>query len=197
MRAERYDPQMLQEQPGIQAVNAVAACSRRLRYRESPAKRGCAMISSTSRPKPQAGQNLAASKLDVPEKLQAVTNKIHATTNVDEIMLELSQDICELFEADRLTIYVHRATTRRRSSPRSRPASRRSRTSSCRSTSSASPASSRCTSADQHPRRLRRRRAASRTTRNLNFLKEVDKRTGYRTKQMLVAPDPRRAQPTN
>ena len=28
---------------------------------------------------------------------------------------------------------------------------------------------------------------------NLRFLQEVDKRTGYRTKQMLVAPDRRRA----
>ena len=39
------------------------------------------------------------------KNLQAVTNKIHATSNIDEIMLELSQDICTLFNADRLTIY--------------------------------------------------------------------------------------------
>ncbi len=38
-------------------------------------------------------------------KLQSVTNKIHATQNIDEIMLQLSSDICSLFEADRLTIY--------------------------------------------------------------------------------------------
>ena len=38
--------------------------------------------------------------------LQKVTNKIHATSNIDEIMLELSQDICNLFDADRLTIYA-------------------------------------------------------------------------------------------
>ncbi len=40
------------------------------------------------------------------ENLQTVTNKIHATDNVDEIMLELSQDITNLFNADRLTIYA-------------------------------------------------------------------------------------------
>ena len=40
------------------------------------------------------------------KNLQAVTNKIHATSNIDEIMLELSQDICNLFNADRLTIYI-------------------------------------------------------------------------------------------
>jgi hypothetical protein len=40
------------------------------------------------------------------KKLQAVTNKIHATNNVDEIMLDMSQDICDLFNCDRLTIYA-------------------------------------------------------------------------------------------
>src|SRR6187455_2763634 len=40
------------------------------------------------------------------QKLQAVTNKVHATTNLDEIMVELSQELCDLFEADRLTIYI-------------------------------------------------------------------------------------------
>ena len=58
--------------------------------------------------KPQAGQNLAemSHKLEFQKKLQSVTNKIHATNNLDEIMLELSQDICALFAADRLTVYV-------------------------------------------------------------------------------------------
>ena len=45
-------------------------------------------------------------KLAFTKKLQAVTNKIHSTRNIDEIMLELSADICALFEADRLTIYA-------------------------------------------------------------------------------------------
>ena len=45
-------------------------------------------------------------KLGFQQKLQAVTNKVHATTNLDEIMVELSQELCDLFEADRLTIYI-------------------------------------------------------------------------------------------
>src|SRR5688572_33477064 len=45
-------------------------------------------------------------RLAFQQKLQAVTNKIHATSNIDEIMVELSQELCDLFEADRLTIYV-------------------------------------------------------------------------------------------
>lgn len=47
-----------------------------------------------------------ASRLVFLKNLQEVTNKIHATNGIDEIMLALSQDICNLFNADRLTIYV-------------------------------------------------------------------------------------------
>ncbi|WP_226460705.1 ATPase, T2SS/T4P/T4SS family [Quatrionicoccus australiensis] len=43
-----------------------------------------------------------ASRLLFLKKLQAVTNRVHATSNVDQIMLELSQDICKLFRADRI-----------------------------------------------------------------------------------------------
>src|SRR5690606_23290676 len=45
-------------------------------------------------------------KLAFTKKLQAVTNKIHATRNIDEIILEVSQDIRSLFEAERITLYV-------------------------------------------------------------------------------------------
>ena len=65
-------------------------------------------MSTVFETKPQTGHNLVemSHKLEFQKRLQAVTNKIHATSNIDEIMLELSQDICALFEADRLTIYV-------------------------------------------------------------------------------------------
>lgn len=52
------------------------------------------------------GAGDVASRLVFLKNLHAVTNKIHATSAVDEIMLELSKDICDLFNADRLTIYV-------------------------------------------------------------------------------------------
>jgi type II secretory ATPase GspE/PulE/Tfp pilus assembly ATPase PilB-like protein len=48
----------------------------------------------------------ANARLGLFRKLQSVTNKIHATSNLDEIMLDLSQDICDLFDSDRLTLYV-------------------------------------------------------------------------------------------
>ena len=38
--------------------------------------------------------------------LQLLTNRIHASKNVDEIMLELAPELCALFEAERFTIYA-------------------------------------------------------------------------------------------
>src|SRR4051812_7435092 len=54
---------------------------------------------------PAAAQTDVAARLAFQKQLQAVTNKIHATNNIDEIMLEVSADVCALFNADRLTIY--------------------------------------------------------------------------------------------
>ena len=48
----------------------------------------------------------AGSRVHFLKMLQTVTNKIHSTGNIDEIMLDLSRDICELAACDRLTIYV-------------------------------------------------------------------------------------------
>jgi GAF domain-containing protein len=55
---------------------------------------------------PAAAGDALADQLRFSQGLQAVTNRIHAASELDEIMLELSQEICTLFEADRLTIYV-------------------------------------------------------------------------------------------
>ncbi len=46
-----------------------------------------------------------SNKLDFSKNLHVVTNKIHATNNIDEIILEVSKDICSLFNVDRLTVY--------------------------------------------------------------------------------------------
>jgi len=51
-----------------------------------------------------AGGADMATKLAFSKKLQAVTNRIHSTQNVDEIILDVSRDICQLFEADRMTV---------------------------------------------------------------------------------------------
>jgi|GEM_PF-6122039 len=38
--------------------------------------------------------------------LQAAISRIYAASDADEIMLEVSKDICTLFSADQLTIYA-------------------------------------------------------------------------------------------
>ncbi|KYC29587.1 secretion system protein E [Sterolibacterium denitrificans] len=121
------------------------------------------------------------------KNLQAVTNKIHATNNIDEIMLELSQDLCSLFNADRLTIY---AVSEDKTAIVSKV-----------KTGLNSFKDLKLPITDQS---IAGYAALSRQLinisdvyddaelksyhENLHFLQEVDKRTGYRTKQMLVAP---------
>ena len=39
-------------------------------------------------------------------QLHQVTARIHETENVEQIMLETSQEICKLLNADRLTLYA-------------------------------------------------------------------------------------------
>ena len=40
------------------------------------------------------------------EILLAITNRVHAASNIDEILIDLHDDIVRLFQAERLTIYV-------------------------------------------------------------------------------------------
>ena len=63
---------------------------------------------STAIPKNDASLAEMGTKLAFTKKLQAVTNKIHATRHIDEIILEVSEEIRNLFEAERLTLYVVR-----------------------------------------------------------------------------------------
>lgn len=120
-------------------------------------------------------------------QLQAVTTRIHATENIDEIMLEASQDICKLFNADRLTLY---AVNEDRSAIVSKVKTGLN--------------TSRDLKLPISPQSIAGYVAMSRTLVNiadvyedealkrihpsLTFLQEVDKRSGYRTKQMLVVP---------
>ena len=119
--------------------------------------------------------------------LQVVTNKIHATANTDEIMLELSQDICQLFNADRLTIYVlgedkqsivSKVKTGLNSFKDLRlPLSDQS-------IAGYVAANKKLVNIHDVYDEAELKRYSPR----MAFLKEVDKRTGYRSRQMLVAP---------
>ncbi|MDP1656176.1 MAG: ATPase, T2SS/T4P/T4SS family [Hylemonella sp.] len=120
-------------------------------------------------------------------QLQQVTARIHETENIEQIMLEVSQDICKLLNADRLTLY---AVNEDQSAIVSKLKTGLS--------------TSRELKLPISPQSLAGYVAYSRKMLNLadvyddealkqihpalTFLKEVDKRSGYRTKQMLVAP---------
>lgn len=120
-------------------------------------------------------------------QLQQVSTRIHETENVDQIMLESSQDICRLFNADRLTLY---AVSEDRGSIISKVKTGLN--------------TSRDLKLPISPQSIAGYVAQSRQMLNiadvyddealkrihptLTFLKEVDKRSGYRTKQMLVMP---------
>lgn len=56
---------------------------------------------------PQATIAAMQDRLDFARKLQLLTNKIHGTDNVTQIMLDLSSEISELFQCERLTLYVY------------------------------------------------------------------------------------------
>ncbi len=146
-------------------------------------------MSSVFEAKPQAGQNLAemSHKLEFQRKLQSVTNKIHATSNIDEIMLELSQDICALFGADRLTIYVM-AEDRNAivSKVKTGLASFKDLKLPINEQSIAGYVA--LTRKIINLKDVYDENELRSYSPQLRFLKEVDRRTGYRTKHMLVGP---------
>jgi len=126
-------------------------------------------------------------RLTFSKNLQVVTNKIHATSNIDEIMLEVSSDICNLFNADRLTIYtlgedkqtiVSKVKTGLNSFKDLKlPIAEHS------IAGFVALSKKMLNLKDVYDEvELKGHNP------NLRFLQEVDKRTGYRTKQMLVAP---------
>jgi type II secretory ATPase GspE/PulE/Tfp pilus assembly ATPase PilB-like protein len=126
-------------------------------------------------------------RLAFQKQLQAVTNKIHATNNIDEIMLEVSTEICVLFNADRLTIYsvsedkqaiVSKVKTGLNSFKDLKlPIAEHSLAGYAALSKKIINVKDVYDDAEL--------RGINPT---LRFLQEVDKRTGYRTKQMLVAP---------
>ena len=146
-------------------------------------------MSTVFETKSQSGQNLAemSHKLEFQKRLQAVTNKIHATSNIDEIMLELSQDICSLFEAERLTIYV---LSEDRTSIISKVKTGLSSFKDLKLPINEQSIAGFVALSKKliNIRDVYDDNELRTHNPNLKFLKEVDKRTGFRTKQMLVAP---------
>lgn len=64
------------------------------------------MNTTVTTPLKQANATDINNELNFAKNLQMVVNKINAANDIDEIMLEVSKDICVLFNADRLTVYA-------------------------------------------------------------------------------------------
>src|SRR6478736_5423867 len=134
-----------------------------------------------------AASNDFGARLAFQKQLQVVTNRIHATSNIDEIMLEMSAEVCALFNADRMTIYavgedkqsiVSKVKTGLNSFKDLKlPIAEHS--------IAGYVAMSRKLANIKDVYDEAELKALNP---NLRFLQEVDKRTGYRTKQVLVAP---------
>ena len=126
-------------------------------------------------------------KLEFNKNLNQVSNKIHATGNVDEIMLDVSRDICALFNADRLTVYVVGDDNI------SLVSKVKTGLNSFKDLKLPIAEQSLAGYAAMHKKLLNVKdvydeKELAKYSAQLRFLQEVDKRTGYRTKQMLVAP---------
>jgi type II secretory ATPase GspE/PulE/Tfp pilus assembly ATPase PilB-like protein len=120
-------------------------------------------------------------------QLQAVTTRVHATEHIDEIMLEASQDICRLFNADRLTLY---AVNEDRSAIISKVKTGLNTSRDLKLPISPQSIAGYVAMARElvNISDVYDDEALKRIHPSLTFLKEVDKRSGYRTRQMLVAP---------
>ena len=126
-------------------------------------------------------------RLEYTKRLNYVINRIYATSNIDEIMLDVSKDICNLFNADRLTIYVV-------SDDGSALISKvKTGLNSFKDLKLPIAEQSIAGYAALNKRMLNLKDVYDEAelathSSHLRFLRDVDKRTGYRTRQMLVAP---------
>jgi type II secretory ATPase GspE/PulE/Tfp pilus assembly ATPase PilB-like protein len=132
-------------------------------------------------------QDPLAEKLGFQQRLQTLTNKVHATKNIDEILTDLSAELCGLFFADRLTIYL---TSEDKGSIISKV---KTGLHSFKDIKLPINEQSVAGFVAVNKRVLNIKDVYDDAelkahSPQLNFLKAVDAKTGYRTRQMLVAP---------
>jgi Type II secretion system (T2SS), protein E, N-terminal domain/GAF domain len=143
-------------------------------------------MSSVLQAKP-AAQDPMAEKLGFQQRLQGVTNKVHASKNIDEIITDISVELCGLFFADRLTIYL---TSEDKGSIISKV---KTGLHSFKDIKLPINEQSIAGFVAVNKRVINIRDVYDEAelkslSPQLNFLKAVDAKTGYRTKQLLVAP---------
>lgn len=126
-------------------------------------------------------------QLQFTKDLNQVINRVHSATNIDEIMLDVSRDVCTLLNADRLTIYVVGEDGA------SLVSKVKTGLNSFKDLKLPIAEQSVAGFVGVHKKTVNIRDVydgpeLASLSPQLRFLKEVDTRTGYRTKQMLVVP---------
>ena len=145
-------------------------------------------MSAVLEPKTGGAASVAdiSTKLAFSKKLQVVMNRIHSTANVDEIMLDVTRDICQLFDADRLTVYT---LSEDQQSIVSKVKSGLNSFKDIKLPISENSIAGCCAMNKRfmNIKDVYDDAELKSYSPNLAFLKAVDQRTGYRTKQMMVA----------
>jgi type II secretory ATPase GspE/PulE/Tfp pilus assembly ATPase PilB-like protein len=144
-------------------------------------------VKKSSKPKNNDNREvILEQELQFQKKLNNITNKIHSATDTDDILLNLREEILSLFDADRITIYVvdgirkqivSRFKTGTEISEIRVPISNASISGHCAASGEMLNISN---AYDDSELKMRNR--------ELTFDKSWDKKTGYRTRQLLVAP---------
>jgi type II secretory ATPase GspE/PulE/Tfp pilus assembly ATPase PilB-like protein len=134
-------------------------------------------------------QRLAQAQMEqlFARQLQRVTTLINETQNIDQLMLDISLDVCKLFNADRMTLYAV--------SPEGTAIVSKVKTGLTGTKELKLPIGPQSVAGFVADKRkllniedVYDEGALRKIHEQLHFLQEVDKRSGYRTKQMLVAP---------
>ena len=128
-----------------------------------------------------------ATEAEFYKRLQAVTARIHDTDNLDQLMLDVSEDICQLFNAERLTLY---AVSRDQTSIVSKIKTGLTSSQDLRLPISPQSIAGYVALSKQllNLRDVYDEQALRRIHPDLTFLKAVDKGSGFLTRQLLVAP---------
>ncbi len=128
-----------------------------------------------------------AVRLEFTKKLGHVTNKIHAAKNINGIMLDVSKDICALFNADRLTIYVL-GDDKASLVSKAKTGLNMFNTFKLPIAEQSIAGYAALNKKMLNIKDVYDEKELATYSPNLRFFQDVDKRTGYRTRQMLVAP---------
>ncbi len=143
--------------------------------------------SPLGQPEQRSGASDIAVRLEFAKNLGHVTNKIHATSNIDGIMLDVSKDICALLNADRLTIYVL-GDGKASLVYKVKTGLNTFKDLSLPITEQSIAGYAALNKKTLNLKDVYDEKELATYSPNLHFLQDVDKRIGYRTRQMLVAP---------